>query len=100
MDISNELNFPNKPTSDENKDSTEDISLDTTFSSREEAELFLEEYGRRNGFAIDKYQMTRNKSNQRGHLCVNLVVNSGQIKKTLLETKEILEPKNVSVYGT
>ncbi|CAG8442513.1 7824_t:CDS:2 [Funneliformis mosseae] len=44
MDISNELNFSNKPTSDKNKDSTEDISLNLTFLSWKEAELFLKKY--------------------------------------------------------
>ncbi|CAB5200113.1 unnamed protein product [Rhizophagus irregularis] len=46
------------------KIATENISLDTTFASWEEAEIFLEEYGRRNGFSINKYQISRNKSSQ------------------------------------
>ncbi|CAB4485774.1 unnamed protein product [Rhizophagus irregularis] len=46
------------------KIATENISLDTTFASWEEAEIFLEEYGRRNGFTINKYRISRNKSSQ------------------------------------
>ncbi|CAB5383987.1 unnamed protein product [Rhizophagus irregularis] len=46
------------------KIATENISLDTTFASWEEAEIFLEEYGRRNGFSINKYRISRNKSSQ------------------------------------
>ncbi|EXX65937.1 protein FAR1-RELATED SEQUENCE 5-like [Rhizophagus irregularis DAOM 181602=DAOM 197198] len=46
------------------KIATENISLDTTFASWEEAEIFLEEYGRHNGFSINKYRISRNKSSQ------------------------------------
>lgn len=39
-------------------------SLDTTFFSWEEVEDFLKDYGQRNGFAITKYRMEKNRSTQ------------------------------------
>ncbi|CAB4420879.1 unnamed protein product [Rhizophagus irregularis] len=46
------------------KIASEDISLDTTFLSWEEVEDFLKDYGQRNGFAITKYRMKKNRSTQ------------------------------------
>lgn len=46
------------------KIATENINLEMTFNSWDEVEVFLEDYGRRNGFTINKYRMEKNKTTQ------------------------------------
>ncbi|EXX58472.1 hypothetical protein RirG_197630 [Rhizophagus irregularis DAOM 197198w] len=46
------------------KIASENISFNTTFLSWEEVEDFLKDYGQRNGFAITKYRIEKNRSTQ------------------------------------
>ena len=57
------LDKENVPTSENPiKISFEDINFDTTFVTQDEVDVFFEEYGPHNRFAINKYRMEKNKS--------------------------------------